>query len=109
MQSSRAPSNFHRPNHHPLPRPAISKKPVRFDKAGVVKVGCEIHDHMRAIILVLDTPHFTKTTPDGKYRLELKGVPDGKYTLKAWVNEKTVWEQPIDVKQGAVLHVDFPA
>lgn len=82
--------------------------PVRFDKPGVVKVGCEIHDHMRAIILVLDTPHFTTTDADGKYRLALPDLPAGTYVLKTWVNEKTVWEQTIDLKPGGTLQVHFP-
>jgi plastocyanin len=82
---------------------------IAFDKMGVVKVGCEIHDHMRAIVLVLDTPHFSKTDPAGKYRLELKDVPAGTYTLKAWINEKTTWEQPVELKEGAILQADFSA
>jgi plastocyanin len=81
--------------------------PIKFDKAGVVKVGCEIHDHMRAIILVLDTPHFIKTDSEGKYRLTLVGVPDGKYMLKAWINEKTVREQPVVIVNGAAIEANF--
>ena len=81
---------------------------VVFDKTGVVKVGCEIHEHMRAVILVLDTPHITKTDVEGKYSLVLKNVPDGKYLLKAWVDEKNVREQTVEVKEGAKLQVDFP-
>ena len=80
---------------------------VVFDKPGVIKVGCEIHDHMRAVILVLDTPYFTKTEPNGKYRLVLKDTLAGKFTLKAWLNEKTVWEQPVELKEGATLTIDF--
>jgi mRNA-degrading endonuclease HigB of HigAB toxin-antitoxin module len=38
----------------------------------------------------------------------LKNVPDGKYTLKAWINEKTTWEQPVELKDGGTLQVDFP-
>jgi len=89
-------------------RKGESTPSVVFDKAGVVRVGCEIHEHMRAYIVVLDTPHFKTTEPSGKYRLELKNIPDGKYTLKAWVNEKTTWEQPVELKEGATLQVDFP-
>ncbi len=81
---------------------------VAFNKPGVVRVGCEIHDHMRATILVLDTPHFKRTEPDGKYRLTLTNVPPGQYVLKAWVNEKTIWEQPVELKDGETLTVNFP-
>jgi len=82
------------------------KAPVLvFDKPGVVKLFCEIHQHMRGIILVLDSPYFTKTDGKGEYRLE--HVPAGKFTLKAWVDEKTVWERPVEISDGTVLHVDF--
>ncbi|MBM3824620.1 MAG: hypothetical protein FJ404_17335 [Verrucomicrobia bacterium] len=43
---------------------------VTFDKAGVVDLHCEIHKDMRANIVVLKTPYFVKTSPDGRYRLE---------------------------------------
>jgi plastocyanin len=59
-----------------------SAPPVLFDKVGVVKIGCNIHDWMSGIILVLPTPHFTVTDADGKYVLE--NVPEGNYTLIVW-------------------------
>jgi plastocyanin len=77
-----------------------------FDKVGVVKLFCEIHDHMRGTILVLDTPHFVATLPDGHYRLE--HLPAGKYILKTWLNENTVLERPVELVDGAALKVDFP-
>jgi plastocyanin len=82
---------------------------VKFDKPGVELIGCEIHDHMQAVILVLETPYFIQTREDGAYRLELKGVPVGSYKLKAWVGLRDVRQHPIEVKDGATLHVDFPA
>lgn len=82
--------------------------PIVFPNAGVVKVGCEIHDHMRTIVLVLDTPHFTKTDTNGIYRLVLKGIPDGKYTLKAWVNERTTYQREIEVKGDSSITANFP-
>lgn len=55
--------------------------PVRFDRAGVVVVGCNIHDWMIGYIVVVDTPHFAKTDAQGRVRLD---VPAGRYRLKAW-------------------------
>ncbi len=57
-------------------------KPVLFDKPGVVKLGCNIHDWMSAVILVLPTPHFATTDDDGRYAL--RGMPSGEYTVTAW-------------------------
>lgn len=79
---------------------------VVFDKPGVVTVHCEIHDRMRGIILVLETPYFQKTNPAGRYRLE--HLPAGHFSLKAWINESDVREHEVDLKDGATLHVDFP-
>jgi plastocyanin len=55
--------------------------PVRFDKAGVVAIGCNIHDWMIGYIVVLDTPYFAKTDVTGHATLAL---PPGKYRLRTW-------------------------
>src|SRR5205085_6878187 len=80
---------------------------VVFDKPGVVTIHCEIHDRMRGTIVVLETPHFVKTDPAGKYRLDK--LPAGNYTLKAWVDGGDLREHAVELKNGATLHVDFPA
>lgn len=99
--------SYSKPKRFDLGRYRKDEKPAsqKFDQSGVVKLYCEIHEHMRATILVLDTPHFTKTGPDGKYRLEK--LPTGQYKLKAWIDEKTVWEKPVELKDGQTLRVDF--
>jgi len=56
--------------------------PVLFDKVGVVKIGCNIHDWMSGIILVLPTPYFAVTDRDGKFTLS--DLPSGSYALSAW-------------------------
>jgi plastocyanin len=89
----------YRPDERPIPSQV-------FDVPGLVTLHCDIHEHMRGLILVLETPHFTTSDTDGHYRLS--GLPAGHYTLKAWVDSKTIREQPVDLKNGATLHVDFP-
>jgi len=76
-----------------------------FDTAGMVTLHCDIHEHMRGIILVLDTPYFVRSDTEGKYRLT--GLPPGRYTLKAWVNSKTTLVREVELKAGATLHGDF--
>lgn len=52
----------------------VPEQPIRFDKAGIVELGCNIHDTMQAYILVTDTPHVMRSGAAGIARLE---VPDG--------------------------------
>ena len=78
-----------------------------FDKPGLIKLYCEIHEHMRGTIMVLDTPYFTRTTTNGVYRLE--NLPTGKYTLKAWVDDKTTYEQAVSLESNQTLKINFPA
>lgn len=78
---------------------------VQFDQPGLVKLYCEIHEHMRANILVLDTPYFVTTTAEGVFKLE--NLPAGSYVLKAWVDEKDVRSQPVVLKAGETVQVEF--
>jgi len=77
-----------------------------FDVAGPVTLRCDIHEHMRGLILVLDTPHFVITDTEGRFRLG--GLPAGSFQLKAWLNTKTTLEKALELKSGATLHVDLP-
>jgi plastocyanin len=53
-----------------------------FQHPGIVKVYCNIHPQMSAVVLVRDNPLFTKATEDGSFTIE--NVPAGKYVVKAW-------------------------
>ena len=88
----------YRPDEKPVPAQF-------FDVAGLVTLHCDIHEHMRALILVLDTPHFVITEPDGRFKLS--GLPAGRYTLKAWVDSKTTLERAVELTDGETLRVDF--
>lgn len=57
-------------------------KPVVFDKAGEVALGCNIHDWMEAHVLVVDTPYFAKSDTSG--RVLIDRVPPGRYRLRLW-------------------------
>jgi plastocyanin len=56
--------------------------PVLFDKPGVVKIGCNIHDWMSAIIFVAPTPYFALSDESGAF--VLANLPPGAYSLAAW-------------------------
>jgi plastocyanin len=89
----------YRPEERPIPMQV-------FDKPGLVTLRCDIHEHMRGLILVLNTSHFVITDTDGHFRLG--ELPAGHYTLKAWIDSRTTREKPVELKSGQTLHVDFP-
>lgn len=55
---------------------------VRFDKAGVAAIGCNIHDQMVAFIYVSDTPFAVKTNAAGV--AVLRDAPAAAGRLKIW-------------------------
>lgn len=89
----------YRPDERPIPSEV-------FDTPGLVTLRCDIHEHMRGLILVLNTPYFVMTDADGRFRLS--GLPSGHYTIKAWIDSKTTREKPVELKNGETLHVNFP-
>ena len=89
----------YRPEERPIPS-------VMFDKPGLVTLRCDIHEHMRGLILVLNTPYFVMTDTAGHFRLD--NLPPGRHTLKAWIDSRTTREKPVDLKDGQTLHVDLP-
>jgi plastocyanin len=75
--------SFSRPKRFELPLyKGEDAPPVLFDKPGVVKIGCNIHDWMSAIILVLPNDRFAVTKEDGTF--SLPGLDSGNYTITAW-------------------------
>jgi len=59
-----------------------SKEAVRFDKPGVVTLGCNIHDWMVAYVVVLASPYFAKSDASGA--AIISGLPAGRYRLTVW-------------------------
>lgn len=84
-----------------------SSKSIAFRREGVVRVFCNIHPSMSAVIVVLRSPYFTVSTKSGTY--QITGVPAGSYrvhvfherstdqTLKALARTIEVTEQPLDL------------
>lgn len=59
-------------------------QPVLFDKAGIVTIGCNIHDWMVGYIYVGQS-HLMAIT-DAQGTATLTGLPEGSYTLSLWHN-----------------------
>lgn len=60
--------------------PPGTSRSVRFDRPGVVRVFCNIHPTMSAVIVVLATPYFAVTNKAGQFHIP--NVPAGEYILR---------------------------
>jgi plastocyanin len=60
--------------------PPGTSRPMRFSQPGIVRVFCNIHANMSAVIVVLNTPYFGATQKNGNYQLQ--DVPPGEYSLR---------------------------
>ncbi|MDQ3283050.1 MAG: methylamine utilization protein [Acidobacteriota bacterium] len=83
--------------------------PEVFDRAGVVTLGCNIHDQMSAYIVVVDTPYFEKTAPTGK--VTLRDLEPGRYTVRVWYADMRGEPRPqsINVKRDETATLSFVA
>jgi plastocyanin len=67
--------------------PPGSTRSIRFARAGIVRVFCNIHANMSAVIAVLSTPWFAVTAKDGAW--SIPAVPPGDYTLRLFHERAT--------------------
>lgn len=67
--------------------PPGANRSIRFSRPGIVRVFCNIHSTMSAVIAVLDTPLFGVTRPDGRF--EMANAPDGAYDLTFFYERAT--------------------
>lgn len=59
----------------------FTAEPLFFEQAGIVDIGCNIHDWMLGYIVIADSPYFVKTADDGNAGISL---PAGKYSVEFW-------------------------
>jgi len=86
---------------------------VLFDRAGIVPIGCNIHDGMIAFIHVSDTALAAKT--DGLGRAVFAGVPSGALIARVWHpylrapgnRTETRWTAPRAGRQMQAVTIDL--
>jgi len=76
-----------------------------FHSPQFVKSVCDVHPWMNAWIGVFDNPYFAVTGSDGTF--EIKNVPAGDYTLVAWHERFGKLSQPITIKDGSPVDINF--
>jgi plastocyanin len=76
--------SFSKPNNFVLPLyKGDAHDPVTFEHDGIVTLGCNIHDHMLAYIVVVDTPTFGVTNEMGQSHVEVRDSW-GQATVHIW-------------------------
>lgn len=83
--------------------PRGESKSVTFERAGVVKVYCEVHESMRAALVVVENPFHAVVAADGTFRIP--GVPAGRHTVIVWHHDGGTREVAVDVRPGAAAAV----
>ena len=83
----------------------IASTDVRFDKVGVVVLGCHLHSSMRGHLFVSETPFVAVTDVNG--RATIPDVPEGPADLRTWSPEQLV-DQAAMTRQvtGATANFD---
>jgi hypothetical protein len=76
-----------------------------FDRAGIVRVFCDIHSHMNAFILVFNHPFFATTDTTGRFRID--DIPPGSYNVIAWNEGQSSDPKPVTVPPGGSAELDF--
>ena len=67
-----------------------SSRAVTFARPGVVRVFCNIHPNMSAVIIVVDTPWYVATGREGTFRIS--DIPAGDYRLHVFHERATADE-----------------
>lgn len=67
--------------------PPGTSRSVTFKRPGVVRIFCNIHSTMSAIVVVLRQPYFATTDESGAF--EIKNVPAGNYQLHVYHERAT--------------------
>ena len=85
-----------------------TERPI-FDQAGIVTLGCNIHDDMLAYVLVVDTPHFTKTDANGF--ASLPALTSGSFEINIWTPRMSPSKLPepdtVDLVSGEPQEISF--
>jgi plastocyanin len=85
--------------------PPGSTRSVRFTRPGVVRIFCNIHAAMSAVIVVLQTPYFAISKRDGTFTIP--DVPQGDYDLHVFHERATDASLRALNRHITIEHADF--
>ncbi len=64
---------------------AGEQREVRFDSEGVVRIGCNLHANMSAIVAVVSQPYYGVTDARGKFNF--RSLPPGNYRMHTYTED----------------------
>ncbi len=85
--------------------PSGASRSKTFTRPGIVKVFCEIHTHMSAVVRVFDHGWFT--VPDEAGNFAIGNVPPGDHTLVAWHERIGERRDRLSIRPGAATTINF--
>lgn len=88
------------------------KEPLLFDQAGIVVLGCNIHDSMIGYIIVSDTPEWGQTNESGQTTLDFEQRPK---SIRIWhptssqgIEDMVVIKMPTQITESIIpLQLDL--
>jgi len=111
------------PNHDPIFHNVFSVSPgnrfdlgryregetrsTRFDRPGLVRVYCNVHQQMVAYVMVVETPFHTIADEQGRFRLE--GIPAGRGTIVAWHERSGSVRIPVELPLAEPVRIRLDA
>jgi plastocyanin len=81
---------------------------VKFSRAGIVRIFCNVHPQMSALVVVRENPYYSQPSSDGSFTID--GVPAGRYVLHAWHERASEVSRdltvPVQAGDGLSLQLD---
>ena len=86
--------------------PTGASKRITLDRAAVNRLYCNIHPHMAAYIVAVDTPYYATSDRAGGF--VIRDVPAGRYTYHAWRSGAETLTAAIVVGDGQPMEIAWP-
>jgi plastocyanin len=73
---------------------------AKFNQAGIVRIYCNVHPQMSALVVVRDNPYYGQPSSDGSF--SIPAVPPGNYVVHAWHERSPELSQELEVTPGGI-------
>src|SRR5262245_6690045 len=85
--------------------PTGASKRITLDRPAVNRLYCNIHPHMAAYIVAVDSPDYATSDKEGRF--SISPVPAGRYTYHAWRSGAETLTAAIVVGEGQPLELSW--